>query len=335
MPEPTVDHDLQQPDGEEPASAGGGNAPLASEVARPDASVATAAELDTAVETQPTRRLGIIGWLSVGWLVLIVGAALLAPILPIPDPNRTFPEISRQGPIQPGHILGGDANGRDMLSRVIWGARPSLMISTGAVVFGLLVGGFLGLLAGYFRGKLDAVLSMLFNVLLSIPALVLALALVAVFALSTPEQTVSNARRMMVLIFALGLVSIAPLGRITRAGTMSWSEREFVKAAQVTGARATRIIFREVLPNVWPAMMSIAFLSIAVVIVFEGSLAILGVGVQDVPSWGNIIAIGRNDLSRAPHIVFIPSIAIFLTVLALNYIGDVLRARSDVRESVL
>jgi peptide/nickel transport system permease protein len=330
MPEPKVDRTGARPDGELPSGGVTGQSDLVAATVSP-----TAAELDTAVETAPTRELGIMGWLAVGWLVFIVGAALLAPILPLPNPNRSFPEIARQPPLTAGHLLGGDANGRDMLSRVIFGARASLLISTGAVLLGLLVGGVLGLLAGYFRGKVDTLLTTVFNVLLAIPALVLALMLVAVFALSTPEQTVSNTRRMLVLILALGLVSVAPLGRITRAGTLSWSERDFVKAAQVVGARSRRIIVREVLPNVWPAMMSITLLGIAVVIVFEGILALFGVGVQEVPSWGNIIATGRSNLNRAPHIVFIPSIAVFLTVLALNYLGDVFRARSDVRESVL
>lgn len=333
MPEPIVDHHGRRPDGEQPLSE---RAPHPEAILQaPTASDAIPAELDTAVEATPTRRLGLIGWLSLGWLVLIVGAALLAPVLPIADPDRTFTEIVRQPPIQPGHLLGGDANGRDMLSRVIFGARASLLVSVGAVAIGIVVGGVLGLLAGYFRGKTDAVLSVFFNVFLSFPGLILAFSLVAVFALSTPDQPVSNARRIIVLILALAVISVPVLGRITRASALSWSEREFVKAAQVVGARPTRIMFREVLPNVMPAMFSIGLLGVAVVIVFEGSLALLGAGVQGVPSWGNIVATGRGDLNRAPHIVFIPSVAIFLTVLALNYLGDVVRARFDVRESLL
>jgi peptide/nickel transport system permease protein len=242
-------------------------------------------------------------------------------------------EIVRKPPVQPGHLLGGDGSGRDMLARVIFGARTSLVISITSVLAGLLVGGLLGLVAGYSRGKLDTVLTTLFNVLLSIPALVLALSLVAVFA--SADQDVSNARKTTVLIVALAIVTVPLLGRITRAATLSWSERDFVKAAQVVGASHRRIMFREVLPNVAPAMMSIALLGVAVAIVAEGSLALLGVGVTEVPSWGNMIALGRSDLSRAPHIVAVPAIAIFLTVLALNYLGDVIRARFDVREAGL
>ncbi|HEX8802553.1 MAG TPA: ABC transporter permease, partial [Acidimicrobiales bacterium] len=285
------------------------------------------------VEVAPTRRLGLMGWLSVAWLAGITLAALLAPVLPLSDPDQSFLEIVRQPPVQSGHPLGGDGLGRDMLARVIFGARASLLISVTAVLLGLLVGGLLGLLAGYFRGWIDGVLSTLFNVLLSVPALVLSLSLVAVFASS--DENASNARRVTVLIAALAIVSVPLLGRITRASALAWSEREFVRASAVLGARHRRIMVREVLPNVLPAMMSITLLGIAVAIVAEGSLALLGVGVTDVPSWGNMIAIGRRDLARAPHIVAIPSIAIFLTVLALNYLGDVIRARFDVREGVL
>jgi peptide/nickel transport system permease protein len=302
----------------------------------PAAPAAPAAPVDLpadGVDAAPTRRLGLVGWFSVLWLGGLGLAALLAPWLPLPDPDQSVLEIVRKPPVQPGHLLGGDGSGRDMLARVIFGARTSLVISITAVLAGLLVGGLLGLVAGYSRGKLDTVLTTLFNVLLSIPALVLALSLVAVFA--SADQDVSNARKTTVLIVALAIVTVPLLGRITRAATLSWSERDFVKAAQVVGASHRRIMVREVLPNVAPAMMSIALLGVAVAIVAEGSLALLGVGVTEVPSWGNMIALGRSDLSRAPHIVAVPAIAIFLTVLALNYLGDVIRARFDVREAGL
>jgi peptide/nickel transport system permease protein len=277
-------------------------------------------------------RLGVAGGLSVGWLFLVVAAALLAPILPLDDPNQSFAEIARQGPGAEGHILGGDGLGRDMLSRIVWGARSSLLLAVSAVLLGLVVGGLLGLVAGYYRGRTDGLLTGLFDVLLSFPQLILAITLVTVFA----GGAVSSTRRMVVLILALGLVSVPVLARITRANTLAWCQREFVMAARAVGARNRSIMFGEVLPNVLPAMFSITLLGIAVVVVAEGGLSILGVGVQlPTPSWGNIIAEGRTDLRDAPHIVIIPTIVIFLTVLALNYLGDVVRSRFDVRESAL
>ena len=293
---------------------------------------APATELEP-IEESPTRKLGFLGWFSILWLAGITLAAIVAPLLPLPDPDRSYLEIVRIGPVQPGHLLGGDGQGRDMLSRVIWGARSSLGISVSAVAIGFVAGGLLGLVAGYFRGAVDAVLTTIFNVLLSIPALVLALALVAVFASAGDDA--SNGRKTTVLIVALAIVTIPLIGRIARASTLAWSEREFVKAAEVLGAGHLRIMLREVLPNVLPAMVSIALLGVAVAIVAEGSLALLGVGLTEVPTWGNLIAFGRTDLARAPHIVAVPSIAIFLTVLALNYLGDVIRARFDVREGGL
>ena len=323
MPEPAADRYA--------APVGGVMAPpgAAPGVGIPSAGPATA----EIVDASPTKRLGLLGWGSIIWLAGITLLALLAPLLPLPDPDKSYLEIVRIGPVQPGHWLGGDGSGRDMLSRVIFGARASLGISVSAVSIGFVVGGVLGLLAGYFRGAVDAVLTTVFNVLLSIPALVLALSLVAIFA--SAQQDVSNGRKSAVIVAALAIVTVPLIGRIARASTMAWSEREFVKAAEVLGAGHLRILWREVLPNVLPAMVSIALLGIAVAIVAEGSLALLGVGITEVPSWGNMIAFGRSDLARAPHVVAVPSIAIFLTVLALNYLGDVVRARFDVREAAL
>jgi peptide/nickel transport system permease protein len=285
------------------------------------------------VEIARSRKLGILGWFSIIWLVLIVGLAVLAPILPLPDPGRSYGEIVEKPPVQSGHLLGGDGTGRDMLSRVIFGARISLLVGFGAVAIGWVIGGSLGLIAGYFKGRVDTVLTTLFNVLLSIPALVLAFSLVAVFASS--DENASSSRKITWLILALGIVSIPVLARISRASTLAWSEREFVKAAEVIGAKPLRIIRREVLPNVLPAMMSIALLGVGIAIVAEGALSLLGAGISGTPTWGGMIADGRGDLRNYPHIVFIPSFAMFFTVLSLNYLGDVVRARFEVRESML
>jgi peptide/nickel transport system permease protein len=293
----------------------------------------TAAGAPPLSRAQRQRRLGVGGALAIGWLAFVTLAALLAPVLPLDSPTQNFPSIVSQPPGTDGHLLGGDALGRDILSRMVWGARASLLLGVCSVLLGLLVGGLLGLIAGYFRGRVDRVLTVAFDALLSFPALILAVTLVTVFA--SGEGT-SATRRMVVLILALGVVSIPLLARITRANTLAWAQREFVTAARALGAKDRSIMFGEVLPNVLPAMFSITLLGIAVVIVAEGGLSILGVGVQlPTPSWGNILGEGRADLRRAPHIVMVPTVVIFLTVLALNYLGDVVRARFDVRESAL
>jgi peptide/nickel transport system permease protein len=287
---------------------------------------------------RPARRrglggLGFFGTLAVGWLALVTLLAILAPVLPLDDPDESFASIVGQGPGTDGHILGGDDLGRDLLSRMIWGGRASLLLGASSVLLGLFVGGLLGLVAGYFRGRADTLLTGAFDVLLSFPQLILAVTVVTVFA---SGEGISATRRMVVLILALGVVSIPVLARITRANTMAWSQREFVMAARAMGAKNRQIMFGEVLPNVLPAMFSITLLGIAVVIVAEGGLSVLGVGVQlPTPSWGNILAEGQAELRDAPHIVMIPTVVIFLTVLALNYLGDIVRARFDVRESAL
>ncbi|MCP4436200.1 MAG: ABC transporter permease [Actinomycetia bacterium] len=278
------------------------------------------------------KRLGIGAWLAIVWLGGMFLLALLAPILPIPDPTETFPEIARKGPTS-GHPLGGDALGRDLLSRIIWGGRASFAVGLGAVAVGLLIGGFLGLITGFFRGRTDTIITPLMSLLLAIPQFVLALSLVTVLASS---DDVSSTRRIGVVIIGLGVVSIPILGRITRANTLAWSEREFVTAAQAMGARSWRIMFRDVLPNVVPAMMSIAMLGVGVAIIAEGGLSVFGVGVQlPTPSWGNIIAEARGQLRTAPHIVLYTSLVLFLTVLSLNFLGDVISKRFEVREGQL
>jgi len=303
---------------------------------------ATVAVEDIGDEVFEKRGIGLLAWIGIGWLVFIVGIALIAPFLPLKDPKFSDFLHTNSPAFSPGHLLGTDANGRDVLSRAIWGARASLLLAIGSVLFGTLIGGFLGLLAG-FRGRAtDTVLSSFTNILLAFPPLVLALTLVSVFA---PLRTASNGapppahdwgHRMFVVILAVGIVSIPVLARITRASALSWTQREFVTAARAQGAPDKRVMVREVLPNVLPAMLSIALLGVAIVLVLEGALAVFGVSIQEPnPSWGNMIVSQLSDLNASPPVWLVPSILIFLTVLALNYLGDVVRARFDVRESVL
>jgi peptide/nickel transport system permease protein len=287
------------------------------------------------------KGLGFVGWLAAGWLILIISSAFLADILPLNDPAA---EVAgkRLAPFQPGGpLLGADANGRDLLARAIYGARVSLIIAFSAVMIGFLIGGFLGLLAGYFRNWAGNALVSVFDILLAIPQLVLALSLVSVLKGSPepPGPGESEPFKLPVeltLIIALGIVSIPLLARITRASTLSWSQREFVMAARAQGATHSRIIFREVLPNVLPAMVSIALLGMAIAIVAEGGLAILGASVEPpTATWGTMIATGQSELRAAPFIVWIPVFAVFATAASLNFLGDVMRDRFDVRESAL
>jgi peptide/nickel transport system permease protein len=285
-------------------------------------------------EVPATKRLGIGGYLAAAWMIFIVLYAFLVPLFAKTHPSGQF---ANKGFLKDfARPFGGDALGRNLSVDLAEGTRNSLLVGVGAVTIGLLVGGSLGLIAGYLRGRVDGILTSIFNIFLAIPQFILAVSLVTVLA-SDPQvgPPVSYGRRLSTLILALGLVSIPILGRITRANSLQWSQREFVMAARAQGANKFRVMAREVLPNVMPAMFSIALLGIAVAIVAEGGLSILGAGVQGAPSLGNIIAGGRESMRDNPHIVFEPVAIIFLTVLSLNYLGDVIRARFDVRESVL
>jgi peptide/nickel transport system permease protein len=274
------------------------------------------------------RRLGIGFWFAVGWLVVIFLAALLAPWLPFKDPDANFIQSGERPPYPPStsHLFGTDQDARDMLSRTVWGARVSLTVGLVAIGMGMFFGGLLGILAGYFRGWWDRVVSFIFIIFLSFPALVLAILITALLE-----------RSLRTISITLGILSIAPVGRVARATTISFAEREFVLAARTLGAKNGRIIVRELLPNVVIPMGALALLGIAVAIVAEGALAFLGLSVEKDISWGKLILLGSGsrDLREAPWISLSPILILFLTVLSLNFAGDRLRSYFDVKESAL
>ncbi len=275
------------------------------------------------------KTLGLTFWLCVGWLVLIILAALFAPWLPLKDPNETYIDRSLGAPPYSPDLtfwFGTDQNSRDVFSRTIWGARVSLVVGFSAIASGMLIGGTLGILAGYFRGVADKIISFVFVVLLSFPALVLAILITSLLD-----------RSLFTISATLGFLAIAPIGRLSRATTIQYAEREFVLAARTLGAKHLRIIIRELLPNVVIPMAALALLGMAVAIVAEGGLAFLGLSVQKEETWGKLILLGSGtrDLQTAPWISMSPIFVLFLTVLSLNYAGDKLRAHFDVRESSL
>jgi peptide/nickel transport system permease protein len=272
------------------------------------------------------RKLGVSYWTSAAWLSLLVLAAVFADLLPLKDPHELFAFSSRQGP-SATHWFGTDNIGRDVFARTIYGARRSLLVSTVSAAIGLLVGGTLGLVSGFYRRGIDATISAIVTILLSIPGLVLVLALMAAFA---PPDRSSTTRQTFWAIIALSILVIPALARVTRGQTTMWSERDFVMASRTLGARNKRMMFRDVLPNMMPAMFSFAFLLLGTLIIFEAALAFFGVsGV----SWGVMIESGRRQLLYAPHMVLFPALFMLLTILAMNLIGDSIRTRFDVQES--
>jgi peptide/nickel transport system permease protein len=279
------------------------------------------------------RRLDWFTRFSVLWLSLVAFCALFGRLLPLVDPLFSDFDALYVGLFTPGHFFGTDTNGYDVLANLVVGAQTSIMISLVSVGIGGLIGATLGVISAYRRGRLDNFVNTLFNIFLSIPNLVLGLALVAVLATSSdPSMPVSVGRRTAVIIFSLTIVIIPILGRIARGATLTWVNREFVVAARSMGMKDKDIILRHIVPNVLPAIYAVGFLAIGVVIVAEGALSLLGVGVIDGVSWGAMIARVAGDYEFAPHSLYVPVIVLAFTVISCNQIGDYLRSRLDRRE---
>jgi peptide/nickel transport system permease protein len=260
------------------------------------------------------------GWLvglAAGWLALVVVSAVLASLLPLPD-YGTPVGMPRSAPdLTLGGLLGYDGLGRSVLSRLVYGAQVSLVVGVVSGLIGFVVGTVLGLLAGFLRGLADTVISFVADGLLAFPPLVLLLAMASVLQPSVPT-----------LIWALSTLVVPTFTRLARANTMRWANREFVAAATNMGASALRLMGREILPNLLPSLAAYLPIVIASLIVAEGSLSFLGLGIPPpTPSWGGMINDGKESISTHPMIVFVPAAAIFLTVFALNVVGDRLRAR--------
>ena len=270
------------------------------------------------------RKPGALLLVAVGWIALIVLAAALADVLPIASPTD-MDMLARRALPSSQHLLGTDQLGRDELARLIYGARISLTVGLLAPVIGVTVGGCLGMLAGYFRGRLETLTVAGVDVLLAFPPLVFALAVTAYLG-----QSVLN------LTLVIGVLGIPAFTRVARAVTLSLSEREFVTAARALGATHTRILLRELLPNVALPLLAFFLLGVAVTIVVEGALSFLGLGVPPpAPSWGSMIGEGRESLDLAPWLAFLPAGFMFATVLAFNIVGDTLRALTDPRPGTL
>ena len=255
-------------------------------------------------------------------LVLIFFLCFLWPLIyAVPSPTFTNILDSNLPVFSKGHFLGTDSVGYDVWSRILYGGRTSLEIALAVNAIGLVIGGLFGALAGYVGGIRDAVMMRFIDVLIAFPAIVLALAIAE--RLGPSEFHV---------ILALSVFGIPAVGRIARGATLTIRGLPFMTAARLAGTRRWRIIARHVVPNIMPNIVTFSLLGLGVVIILEGALDFLGYGIQlPEASWGSMIAAGQQVLTAQPEYVLIPSIALVITVVALNTLGDALRERWGVQ----
>lgn len=263
------------------------------------------------------NRLAIAGMVM---LLLLVLGAIFAPILAPYSPTATDFSALQQGP-SAQHWFGTDQLGRDILSRVFYGARVSLAAGLISVLIALVLGGLIGLMAGFYGGWIDDVLMRLTDAMLAFPFLVLAIALAAVLGPSLQNT-----------MLAIGVVTTPVFARLIRGQVLAERPRDYVQAAVALGGGDGRIVVRHLLPNILGPLIVQVSLSTATAVLAEATLSFLGLGVQPpTPSWGSMLNDARGYLSQAPHMALFPGLAIFLAVLAFNLIGDGLRDAFDPR----
>ena len=295
---------------------------------------------DTYYPKPLSEAMGISFWLALMWLFAVTLVALTADVLPLPPYDHM--DLSRQAaapgtvgdaPVHNGngnvkkaefiYLLGTDTMGRDIATRLIFGTRVSLTVGLITPCIGMVTGGILGLLAGFYRGRFESLLMMTMDALLAFPALVLLLVITFCFGSGLKN-----------IIMAMGFLSIPHFSRVARANTLRFAGREFVQSARMLGQSDLSIMVREILPNITMPLIVYALLVVSYMIVAEGTLSFLGLGVPPpTPSWGGMIAEGKEMLDEAPHICLLPASILFLTVLSFNIIGDAFKRVLDSKEA--
>jgi peptide/nickel transport system permease protein len=261
-------------------------------------------------------------WVPAGILILLLAVCFLLPlVVTLPSPTNGNIIVNNEPPFSPGHWLGTNVQGVDIFSQLVYGGQVAIEISVAVTAVGMAIGCTLGIVAAYFGGWVDAVISRLLDILIAFPALVLALVIAEGLG---PSETH--------VIAALSVFSIPAFGRIARGATLTIRGLPYMTAGRLCGTRAWRIIARHILPNILPGIVTFSLLGIGVVIILEGALDFLGYGIPaPEASWGSMIASGQQVLTAQPEYVLIPSIVLLITVIALNTLGDALRERWGVQ----
>ena len=263
------------------------------------------------------NKLAIVGMVILTAFLL---SAIFAPWLAPYDPVKQE-LVKRRQPPSREHLLGLDEVGRDILSRIIFGARTSLRVGVGSVSFAIVIGALTGAVSGYLGGWVDNLVMRLMDILLAFPSMLLAIAIVSILGPG-----------LMNMLYAIAIVSIPQYARIVRASVLSVKEQDYILAARAIGCPPSHILLRNVLPNCLTPLIVQATLGIATAILDAAGLSFLGLGAQPpTPEWGAMLGRGRGSVFTAPHIVFFPGLAIMLTVLGFNLLGDGLRDALDVR----
>lgn len=253
-------------------------------------------------------------WVGIVTMIVVILIALLAPVLTSHDPLEQNILDKLKGP-SAEYVLGTDSYGRDIWARLVYGARISLWIGTVSIGIAMVIGSIIGMIAGYFGGRLDLVIMQAMDVLLSFPSLILGLMVVAMLG-----PSIGN------LIFAIALTAIPPFARIARAPTVSVKERDYIEACRALGYSHPRILVVHILPNIFPEILVMGSLWLATAIRVEASLSFIGLGVRPpTPTWGGMIREGFEHILDSAWLSIAPSIAILIVVFALNMIGDGLR----------
>lgn len=264
--------------------------------------------------------ISLLVFISLSVLALLIFAAFFGPYLPLPDPYAQNLTRSLEMP-SAKHWLGTDQFGRDQFSRIVAGARFTLVIGVGAVGFGFFVGSLFGLLAGYFGRWIDALFTRVIDVMLAFPAIILALGVMAVAGPGLGS-----------LILAVGVRSIPVFGRLSRGQTLSLREKEFVQSARAIGCSSARILLHHIFPNIANSLIVVGTLQVATSILIGATLTFLGVGMSpEIPEWGSMLNAGRPFMLQHPQLALAPGLILTLVMMALNVVSDYLRDRFDPR----